>query len=38
VLKVMRLAHNMADHVREKPFEALPLFLPATQGIKKALA
>ena len=28
----------MADYVREKPFEALPHFLPATHGINKALA
>jgi hypothetical protein len=28
----------MADYVREKPFEALPRFLPSTHGINKALA
>jgi MoaA/NifB/PqqE/SkfB family radical SAM enzyme len=28
----------MADYVREKPFEALPRFLPATHGINKGLA
>ena len=28
----------MADYVREKPFEALPHFLPATHGINRALA
>lgn len=28
----------MADYVREKPFEAIPRYLPATHGINKALA
>jgi hypothetical protein len=28
----------IADYAREEPFEALPLFLPATHSINKALA